>query len=390
MSKKTSVLIVDDCPEYTGLLRYALEQIPSIEILDEAEDGVQGIYHILRFNPDVVLMDLEMPKLGGMDALQHIMIHRPTPIIIFSSLSEVASARAFDVLKNGAVDFVSKDALIDETESTQIEDVLLEKITAASMMRVPMRKAFSLSQVTDIAPKVAQEKVIFCEDCGNRMVVSVLEERLGVTCDRCGDILVLATDVNHTPTSLAVLIGDEGSFYNILSIVPELEEYPATAITCILDVSEQHLDKFTQYLNSISKIPVIRGAVGTLVESGNCYLFTRSEKLCLRPHSSLLKLQHIPQQVSEIDPADLMLASVAKVFKDKSLTVLLSGKKSAPVRGLDHMKKNGASIIAIDPKLCMYAQMASSITEKFSVRQLKDKEIVCEIQCLGEKLAEAV
>lgn len=388
MPKKTSVLIVDDSPEYRGILRDALGHIPFIEILDEAEDGIQGLYHILRFKPDVVLMDLEMPKLDGMTTLQHIMIHRPTPAIVFSSLSQVGSARAFDVLKNGAVDFFCKDMFTDVKTHTQTRDILQEKVMAAAMMKVPMHKAFSLSQIKDISPKSSHEKVIFCEDCGNRMVVNVLGEKFGVSCDRCGDVLVPASVMNHKPTSLTVFIGDKGAFYNILHIVPELEICPETAIICILDIAEEQLDAFAQYLNSISQVLVIRGAVGTIVECGNCYLFTRSEHLCLKPYSTSLKLQHIPEQVSEIDPIDLMLASVAKVFKNQSLAVFLSGKQDIPMRGIEHMKKNGASIFSINSKLCMYTQTTSSVASKLSTRPLKDAEIIYEIENLGKEFME--
>lgn len=388
MSRKTSVLIVDDCPEYTGLLRYALEQTPSIEILDSAEDGMQGLYHILRFKPDVVLLDLEMPKMDGLAALQHIMIHRPTPTIMFSSLSGIASSRAFDALKNGAVDFLYKNELIDEQESVQIEDVLLEKVMAAAQMKVPMRKAFSLSQITDIAPKAPQEKVIFCEDCGNRMVFNVLEEKFGVSCDRCGDVLIAAADGGNKPTSIAVLLGDQGSLQNILNIVPMLEVCSTVAVITVLDLPEQYLDSFALYLDSISKIPVRRGAVGTIVEDGCCYLFAPSENLCMKPNLSSLKFQHIPEQVAEVDPADLLLASVVKLFKSKSLTVLLSGQKNAPVRGIEHMQKNGVSTYSVDPKLCMYTTMISSVTETTSVQELKNDEIVSVIEKFGEDSGE--
>jgi two-component system chemotaxis response regulator CheB len=114
LSRKISVLIADDSLVFRRYLRDIFENTIGIEIVGEARNGIEALELVLKQSPDVLLLDLEMPVMDGMTALQHLMIHCPTPTIMFSSLTSEGTARCFDTLKNGAVDFVCKDVLFQE------------------------------------------------------------------------------------------------------------------------------------------------------------------------------------------------------------------------------------------------------------------------------------
>ncbi len=87
---------------------------------------------ILKTRPDVILLDMEMPLMDGMTALQHLMIHRPTPTIMFSSLTERGTARCFDTMKNGAVDFVCKDFIFQKSSLHTYKKLLIDKVKKAA------------------------------------------------------------------------------------------------------------------------------------------------------------------------------------------------------------------------------------------------------------------
>ncbi|MCF6172214.1 MAG: response regulator [Campylobacteraceae bacterium] len=113
-----------------------LEHCEGIEIIGEAENVITALDMVLKKKPDVILLDVEMPLMDGMIALQHLMIHRPTPTIMCSSLTSVGTARCFDTIKNGAVDFICKDFIFHESNLQTYKELLVSKIRRASQIAV--------------------------------------------------------------------------------------------------------------------------------------------------------------------------------------------------------------------------------------------------------------
>ena len=101
------VIIVNDSIWYRTTLKELLETHESISVVGEAVNGIEALELILKLKPDVILMDLEMPLMDGMTALQHLMIHIPTPTLMFSRLTREGTARCFDALKGIFVAWVA-------------------------------------------------------------------------------------------------------------------------------------------------------------------------------------------------------------------------------------------------------------------------------------------
>ncbi len=108
------LLVVDDSWVLRRVLRGTLSQREEIQIVGEATNGVEALDLVLKLQPDVILLDVEMPVMDGLTTLQHLMIHTPTPVIMLSSLSKWGSPRCFDALKYGATDFVSKNIFFQD------------------------------------------------------------------------------------------------------------------------------------------------------------------------------------------------------------------------------------------------------------------------------------
>jgi len=127
-ARVVSVLIVDDSLVFRRFIGDIFAEFKNIRIVGEAQNGIEALDMVLKRSPDVILLDMEMPLMDGMTALQHLMIHRPIPTIMFSSLTEEGTARCFDTLKNGAVDFVSKDFIFQKNHLAEHKKELLEKV----------------------------------------------------------------------------------------------------------------------------------------------------------------------------------------------------------------------------------------------------------------------
>ena len=303
-----SVLVVDDSLVFRRFLRDIFENVEGIEITGEAKNGIEALELVLKANPDVILMDLEMPLMDGMTALQHLMIHRPTPTIIFSSLTNEGTARCFDTLKNGAIDFICKDFMFQEKNLEIYKNTVIQKVINAATNKVrSIEPMFAVAHEGGKRP--SQEKqVIFCEDCGTRRYIDSEEELTlkEIRCAHCGDIIDLSNIEKLQRNSfITVLAGGRGCFRNLLSIIPNFDADMGGSLIAVIFEEPEHVNAFAEYLNSISRMKVLRVVENMRIDGGNCYIISGNDYFCLKPFSANYTFQRV--QNTADGPLDLLL-----------------------------------------------------------------------------------
>lgn len=142
------VLIVDDSAFMRNMLKRMVTSSDEFEVVGLAENGLDGVQKTLELKPDVVTMDVEMPVMTGLDALERIMAQCPTPVIMVSTLTEQGARITLDALDKGAIDFLPKSLQDADKNVFKSAGILHEKLRAAS--KVKMRAA-----VTDVKPMPA-------------------------------------------------------------------------------------------------------------------------------------------------------------------------------------------------------------------------------------------
>jgi two-component system chemotaxis response regulator CheB len=274
-SKKITVLVIDDSLVFRRFLRDIFEDCHDISIVGEAQNGIEALDLVLKTDPDVILLDVEMPLMDGMTALQHLMIHRPTPTIMFSSLTNEGTARCFDTMKNGAIDFVCKDFIFQEEKLLAHRQIVIEKVRKAAHVKIFSREPFSTDLHSGRASADEEQRIVFCEDCGHKEAVTVKLSQMGkkILCSRCGDMIELEVSSRNRQNSFITVIGGgEGCFPNLLEIIPKLESEMSGAVIGVIHGNVQHVNAFSEYLDAISSMKVLRARDGVIVEGGYCYL----------------------------------------------------------------------------------------------------------------------
>ncbi len=142
MDKKIKVLVVDDSAAVRRALTTGLEEDPEIAVVGSARDGADAVKKVLALNPDVVTLDLEMPGMNGIQALEKIMQERPTPVVLVSSISRKGAEVTVRALELGAVDFVLKDG---SGGKASVESLLSE-------LRAKLRHAVGPKALRSVVP----------------------------------------------------------------------------------------------------------------------------------------------------------------------------------------------------------------------------------------------
>jgi two-component system chemotaxis response regulator CheB len=373
-ASKISVLIVDDSLVFRKFLGDIFDDCEDVVVVGEAQNGIEALDILLKTKPDVILLDMEMPLMDGMTAMQHLMIHRPTPTIMFSSLTERGTARCFDTMKNGAIDFVCKDFIFQKNNVITYKNLLIDKVRRAAQVKVKAREPVFTATSAANSPSETEQRVVFCEECGSRQGVFIsknLPQQL-LICSQCGDSIDLSLSAQsqyRRSTFISVIGGGEGCLSNLLQIVPRLRPEMGGAVFAVIHQKIEHVNAFAEYLDAISPMKVIRARENVNIEGGNCYIASGSDYMSIKPYSAQLTLQKVAKGSLKGGPLDILLASVSTIFKKRAFGIILSGDENDGERGISILMKNEGSQAILHTEECYYKKMGQQITTNCNIKK---------------------
>lgn len=376
LPKQISVLIVDDSLIFRRLLKEIFERTNTIKIIGEAVNGIEALDKVLKLNPDVIIMDMEMPLMDGMTSLQHLMIHMPTPTIMVSSLTREGTARGFDAIKNGAVDFVCKDSFFQQKEIGSFDQEIVYKVLYASKVVVrPVEPAFTTKENIPQS-EVKPSDIIFCEECGARNIIDAEQKSLlnEFKCNQCGDLLEVNLINKYKRINFVTVIGSGlGGYSNLLRVIPQLPGDISGAIVVVLYENDKHVDAFTEYLDAVSNIKVHRMVDGLTIEGGNCYVSSSFDTVFMKPYSAQYTVRKT-EPVSGYGPIDLLMNSITSVFKEKVAGFVFSGVDLDGEKGINSIKNNNGYSIVLNSGNCLCKEMGENILRKCTVDKIVDEK----------------
>jgi len=313
------VIIVDDSALIRQLLTEIINDTPDLEVIGTAPDPLAAREMIRSLNPDVITLDVEMPKMDGLSFLEKLMRLRPMPVVMISSLTDAGAEVTLRALELGAVDFVSKPKLDVERGVREYAQEITEKLRAAARAKVRKHIPFAASLVQKTDAVLALQRV-----------PSLSTEK----------IIVIGASTGGTEAIREVLAGMPPDCPGIL-----VTQHMPAAFT----------RSFANRLNNLCRISVKEAQAGERVLPGHAFIAPGDAHLLLRRSGAnyVTELSDGPPVNRHRPSVDVLFRSAANVAGRNALAVILTGMGKDGAAGMLEMKQAGAYTIAQDEATCV-------------------------------------
>ena len=370
------VLCVDDSALIRELMAEIINAQPDMQVVATAPDPLVARDLIKRHEPDVLTLDVEMPRMDGLDFLERLMRLRPMPVVMVSSLTERGGEITLRALELGAVDFVSKPRLGIRGGMLEYAETIADKIRAAARARVrPAGRA-----VTSPSAGGAQAGSVLSNSAQSNPYPSSLADRSVAASVATSVATSVAAPVSQDtvpPATAAAsrrpllssekLIAVGASTGGTEAIRAVLQSLPADAPAILVT---QHMPpgftrSFAERLNGLCRIAVKEAVHGERILPGHAYIAPGDAHLTLSRSGAnyVVTLDQRPPVNRHRPSVDVLFDSVARVAGRNAVGVILTGMGRDGARGLLQMREAGAHTIAQDEQSCVVYGMPREAVE---------------------------
>ncbi len=334
MTRPIQVLVIDDSALVRKLLTEILETDPTIEVIATAQDPYIARQKIKKLKPDVLTLDIEMPRMDGITFLRNLMRLHPMPVVMVSTLTHSGADVTLEALEIGAIDFVSKPTNDIAHTLKNYSEELISKLKMAAGAKV---STWNGTIVPEPSP--------------------VIEKKLNADA-----ILKKSVTTHFTTTEAIIAIGSStGGTEAIKKILGELPpESPGIVVT-------QHIPgsfsaAFAERVNNLSAINVAEARDGQQLLPGHAYIAPGDKHLMVVKNGARYhcKLSNGPSVNRHKPSVDVLFRSVAQAAGPNALGVLLTGMGDDGARGMKEMQEAGAATLVQDEKTSVVWGMPGS------------------------------
>ncbi|MDF2843175.1 MAG: cheB5 [Herbinix sp.] len=303
MQKRIKVLIVDDSILFREVLLRGLSSDPFIEVVATAGDPFEARDQILKYEPDVVTCDVEMPKMNGLEFVQRLMPQYPLPIIVVSALSSAV----FDAMNAGAIDFVGKPNMSSKTSVESFIYDLIGKVKIAANAKIHGKINSVVNQI-DASKGANPDKII----------------------------------------AMGASTGGTEAIYSILKQLPK----DVPGIVIVQHIPPNFSRMFAERLNTTTNLEVKEAKTGDYLEKGKVLIAPGDQHMVIKKIGERYKVEcFYGEKVNGHCPSvDVLFESVAKEAGKNAIGVILTGMGYDGAKGLLAMRRNGAKTLGQDEK----------------------------------------
>lgn len=353
--RRIGVLVVDDSSFMRRMIKKMLDDDPMIEVVGVARDGREAIDKLDSLKPDVITLDVEMPRMNGLEALKVIMESNPLPVLMLSSLTDEGAQATFDALDLGALDYLPKQLDDLSCNIVKIQNELTAKIKSVAGKRVRRR-------------------------------VADRHERRG------GQIESKVTAVEKSPISryrgeriAFIAIGaSTGGPRAVQEVLVGMPEDLPVGIVVAQHMPQNFTGHYAERLNRNCKVEVREAKDGDTITKGTVLIAPGGSQTRLRRRGALnvaVKIDNSPADAHYRPCVDITLSSAAECYPGRILGVILTGMGSDGREGIRAIKGGGGRSIAQNEASCIVYGMPKVVVDE----GLADKVVSIE-QVAGEML----
>ena len=324
------LLLVDDSPVQRRFLRAALENGTEFTVLGEARNGREAVAMVERLRPAAVLMDLDLPIMNGIEAIERIMATRPTPIVVYSAFVDGEnSTNAIDALAAGAVDVVAKPQWGEGGQLDEYAEELRRRMRVASRVRVITHPR---GRLRTTAPALVRADRVRPDGID---AVPVTAAAAAATARRPGSVQLVAIGASTGgPQALATLLGGLPADF-------------APAVLVVQHMADGFIPGLVSWLDHLCPLPVVQGATGKRLMPGTVTVAPSGLNLLVRDHLRVV-CEPAPERQFHVPGIDASFHSVADTLGAEAIGVVLTGMGRDGAAGLLAMRERGAVTIGQD------------------------------------------
>ncbi len=328
MSTPVRVLVIDDSALMRKLIPQILERDPSIQVVGTAMDGEFGIRKVEELKPDVITLDLEMPRMDGMETLRQIMRRFRLPVIVVSAHSTEGASSTFKALGLGAFDFVAKPSDSASSRMEEIAAELIGKIKVAASAE--LQKLYSPAK---IEPARAQKPLVRTRRQPTKLV------------------------------AIGISTGGPNALQYMLSQLPG--DFPG-AIVVVQHMPEGFTEMFAKRLDETCSIEVKEAKSGDVLIAGRALICPGNRHMRVKrmPLGDMVVLGDDPRMNGHRPSVDILFHSVAQEFGHNSVGVIMTGMGEDGADGLGAIKASGGTTVAQDEASCVVYGMPKVAVER--------------------------
>ena len=323
-----------------------LAKDPEIDVVATARDGEEGLELIRKHNPDVVTLDIEMPRMDGLTCLRHIMMEMPRPVLMVSSLTSEGAEATLKALELGAVDFIPKQLSKVSLDIVKIEANLIAKvkIVASRKLMHSRVRASALARPAVSVPSPAPRP-------GIRPANGEAATATTPSGSAKRDVVVIGVSTGGPP-----------AVQKVLSALPA--NFPAS-IVIAQHMPQAFTGPFAKRLDGLCKISVKEAEPGDRLKPGTAFVAPGGRHLLLKQMVSRVDLEISSEPASALykPSANVLISSAAEAVGRRALGVILTGMGNDGMEGIRALKNKGGRALAQSDATCVVYGMPKAIVD---------------------------
>lgn len=341
--KKINVLIVDDSAVVRKVLTEIISAQPDMTLCGSAQDPIFAARHMEKQWPDVIVLDVEMPRMDGITFLKQIMKQHPTPVVMCSTLTEQGAETTMQAMSAGAVEIVTKPKMGVKGFLTESANEIVNAIKAAS------KANFKGSKVKSTTSPVAVPKKLSADV----MLKESSQSAMARTTER---IIAIGTSTGGT-----------SALEKLLTALPRV----APAIVVVQHMPGSFTAAFASRLNSVCEVVVKEAVDGESLLSGHVYIAKGDRHMMIQRSGAQYKisLKDGPLVSRHKPSVDVLFRSVAQTAGKNAMGIIMTGMGDDGALGLLEMRKAGSTTIGQDEASCVVYGMPKEALKRGAVER---------------------